>query len=460
MSDKIKQGHGDINLLIDTLPVIYLYDFFGILFLSYAELLALEVGASLRAMINLLVYRKILKYRLWYNKDFQEAMYVGFTQSDSNSINSIFDIERNYIEAILNVVIFGIWGGMYFGFPIAVLVVIFLVQQIISIRMVNGLSDYQRKYLAAKGDRTKHTKSMLNSLPIAKIFGLESLLFINVTTERIKEMKLFVGGAIRKSLVTIINWSSVYTAFVTMLIILLAMGKPIEYSFMVPMTKMLSLLFYTTGAIPKATESSINLMVAFERIQRFFDMEEILPIRAIKEKEDETTIRIEGKDPINLLDCQFTWKRPPAPAPAPGASELKPIKEDKTFKLNNVTLKVERGELVVIIGKVGSGKSSVLMSLFNEMQLMNPKESSKYVSDNCIYLAQRPWILNKSIKENIILNNEYNEELFKMSLEVAGLGDEISRIEDREEFQCGKRGERLSGGQRWQVTIARAYYQQ
>ena len=460
MSDKIKAGKGDINLLFDTLPVIYLLDFFGIVFLSYAELLAQEIGTNLRALINLLVYRKILKYRLWYNKDFQEAMYVGFTQSDSVTITTLFDIVRNYLEAIINVVIFGIWGGMYFGFPIAVLVTIFLIQQYITIRLVNGISDYQRRYLAAKGDRTKHTKSMLNALPVAKIFGLEPLLFINVTMERIKEMGLFVNGAIRRSLITIINWSSVYTAFVVMLVILLSMGNPIEYSFMVPMTKMLSLLFYTTGAIPKATESSINLMIGFERIQRFFDMEEIPKIRERKGQEDNAPPRIVSGPPIILQDCQFTWKRPPAPAPGPAGVELKPLKEDTTFKFTNVNLRVEKGELVTVIGKVGSGKSSLLMALFNEMQLTNPKESSKFVSDDCIYLAQRPWIMNRSIKENIVLNHDFNEELFRLSLEVASLTDDIAKLENKEEFQCGKRGERLSGGQRWLVALARAYYQQ
>lgn len=458
MSDKIKSGQGDLQLLIDTLPVIYMLDFGGIICLSYAELLAQEIGTNLRAFLNLLVYRKILKYRLWYNKDFQEAMYVGFTQSDSVAITSLFDIVRNYIEALLNVLIFAIWGGMYFGFPIAVLVLIFVVQQYISIRLVNSLSDYQRKYLAAKGDRTKHTKSMLNVLPVAKIFGLESLLFINVTLERIKEMTLFVNGMIRRSLVTIINWSSVYTAFVVMLVILLAMGNPIEYAFMVPMTKMLSLLFYTTGAIPKATESSINLKIAFERLQRFIDMEEAPRIRAIPELGEEPKI-VMGP-PILLQDCEFTWKKPPAPAPVQGAQEMKPLKQDSTFKFSKVNLRVEKGELAVVIGKVGSGKSSLLMSLFNEMMHTNPKESNKVVSDNCIYLAQKPWIINKSIKENIILNHEYDEELFNLSVEISGLRDEMNKLEGQEEFMCGKRGEKLSGGQRWLIAMARAYYQQ
>jgi ABC-type multidrug transport system fused ATPase/permease subunit len=460
MSDKIKQGKGDLQLLIDTLPIIYFLDFCGIIFLSYAELLAQEIGTNLRAFLNLLVYRKILKYRLWYNKEFQEAMYVGFTQSDSVSITMLFDILRNYLEAIINVIIFAIWGGMYFGFPIAVLVSIFIIQQYITIRLVNSLTDIQARFLAAKGDRTKHTKSMLNVLPVSKIFGLEPLLYINVTLERIKEMGLFVNGAIKRSLITIINWSSVYTAFVLMLVVLLFMGQPIEYSFMVPMTKMLSLLFYTTGAIPKATESSINLKVAFWRIQRFIDMEEIEPIRAIKAEGEDEAPKVMRGPPILLQDCQFTWKRPPAPAPVQGAVELKPLKEDTTFKFNNVNLRVEKGELVAVIGKVGSGKSSLLMALFNEMELTNPKSSSKVVSDNCIYLAQRPWIINRSIKENIVLNHDFNEELFRISVDIASLGEEINKFDEKEEFMCGRRGEKLSGGQRWLIALARAYYQQ
>lgn len=461
MSDQIKKGTGDINLLISTLPVIYLLDFFGILFLSYAELLALEVGFSGRALLNLLVYRKILKYRLFYNKDFQEAMYVGFTQSDSVTITTIFDILKNYLEGVVNVIIFAIWGGMYFGFPIAILVSAFLIQQFISIKLVNGLSDIQRRYLACKGDRTKQTKSLLNCLPLVKVFGLESLLFLNISEERVKEMNQFVQGAIKRSFVTVINWGSVYVAFIGMLVYLFATGKGIEYAFMVPMTKMMMLLFYTTGAIPKATECSINLKVSFERIQRFLDMEEIEPLRpkAVAGKEFESPKLTVGP-PILIQDCSYTWKRAPAPPKTAGMTELEASKQDKTFFLEKVNLRLDKGDLAIVIGKVGSGKSSILQALFNEMEHRNPKESSKHVSDNCIYLAQKPWIMNKSIKENIVLNNPYDEELFKLALNVASLTDDVEKMPDKEDTYCGKRGERLSGGQRWLVTLARAYYQQ
>lgn len=460
MSDEIKNGRGDINLLINTLPWIYLLDFFGIIFLSYAEMLAAEIGFSLRALLNLLVYRKILKYRLMYNKDFQEAMYVGFTQSDSVTVTTMFDIVKNYIDGIVNVLIFAIWGGMYFGFPITILVVIFLVQQFISIWLVTSLADYQRRYLAAKGDRTKHTKSMLNCLPLVKIFGLESLLFLNISIERVREMTIFVQGATRRSMVTCINWASVYLAFITMLIYLFATGRGIEYAFMVPMTKMMMLLFYTTGAIPKATESSINLKVSFERIQRFLDMEEVIPLNPKLKEGQEDPSKFYTGPPIRVENCQFTWKRPPAPAPVQGATELKPTNQDKTFSFESVNITLQKGELAVIIGKVGSGKSSLLQCLFNEMEHTNPKESSMHVSDSCVYLAQRPWIMNKSIKENILLNNEYNEELFRLSLQMSSLTDEVAKMPNNVDTQCGKRGEQLSGGQRWLVALARAYYQQ
>lgn len=459
MSDEIKKGNGDIYLLINTLPWIYVLDFCGITFLSYAELLSLEIGFSLRALINLLVYRKILKFRLLYNKDTQEAMFVGFTQSDSVTVTTVFDIVKNYIDGVLNVLIFAIWGGMYFGFPIVILVTIFLVQQFISIFLVNKLSDIQMRYLAWKGDRTKHTKSMMNCLPLVKIFGLESLVFLNISMERIKEMNEFVQGGIKRSIVTCINWGSVYFAFVMMLIYLFATGKAIEYAFMVPMTKMMMLLFYTTGSIPKATEASINLRVSFERIQRFLNLEDIEPLRH-KHVEGQEDVKPLSGPPIKIDNCQFSWKRPPAPAPVQGASELQPLNQDKTFAFKSVDITLQKGELALVVGRVGSGKSSLLLSLFNEMQHTNPKESSKHVTDNCVYLAQRPWIMNRTIKENIILNNEFNEELFRLSLQIASLTDEIAKLPDKEETNCGKRGEKLSGGQRWLVALARAYYQQ
>ena len=83
----------------------------------------------------------------------------------------------------------------------------------------------------------------------------------------------------------------------------------------------------------------------------------------------------------------------------------------KTFQLTNISLEINKGELICVIGEVGSGKSSLLSSILGEMwknnQINNPNllnstsESTLKIYGSVSYVQQNSWIQNKTIKDNI-----------------------------------------------------------
>jgi ABC-type polysaccharide/polyol phosphate transport system ATPase subunit len=76
------------------------------------------------------------------------------------------------------------------------------------------------------------------------------------------------------------------------------------------------------------------------------------------------------------------------PKPVPG-SETKLVKEEALFKLMHVDLRVPRGQLVAIVGAVGSGKTSLLQGLIGEMRRT---EGSVRVGGSVAYCSQSAWI--------------------------------------------------------------------
>ncbi len=59
----------------------------------------------------------------------------------------------------------------------------------------------------------------------------------------------------------------------------------------------------------------------------------------------------------------------------------------------------------MVIGDIGSGKSSLLLAILNEM--INDERSKVYLSGSIAYSAQKPWIMSKSVKENITFDSPY-----------------------------------------------------
>jgi ABC-type transport system involved in cytochrome bd biosynthesis fused ATPase/permease subunit len=97
-----------------------------------------------------------------------------------------------------------------------------------------------------------------------------------------------------------------------------------------------------------------------------------------------------------------------------GHANQKDLKEKPTsqnqFKFEDLNFRARKGELTMIIGKIGSGKSSLLMALLGEMRVSNFMKTKICVNTTIAYSSQTPWLLNGTVKENILLNKEFNKE--------------------------------------------------
>lgn len=146
------------------------------------------------------------------------------------------------------------------------------------------------------------------------------------------------------------------------------------------------------------------------------------------------------------------------------------------FYLENINFKAKRGQLIMIVGKVASGKSSLLYALQGEMSLTPsshspsktvpiesptpPSKSSLSINPNIAFLAQAPFLFSKSVKDNICLSKPFNEKKFNGAIAAAGLGLDVGIWTDGIDTNVGEGGSRLSGGQKARVGLAMCIYQE
>ena len=118
-------------------------------------------------------------------------------------------------------------------------------------------------------------------------------------------------------------------------------------------------------------------------------------------------------------------------------------------------MKIEPGEFVAVIGKIGSGKSSLLNAIIGNM-----KKTKGFlgIKGSIAYIPQEAFLINASLKENILFGKEFDQEKYEEVVKICELIEDFNILPAGDETEIGERGINLSGGQKQRVSIARAVY--
>ena len=158
-----------------------------------------------------------------------------------------------------------------------------------------------------------------------------------------------------------------------------------------------------------------------------------------------------------------------------GYSSSEEIKdaEFEPFTLGEMNLSFPVGGLSVVIGPVGSGKTSLILSLLGETKLLQgkifmpddranrylcPIDPSTGLSDTIAYCAQTPWLVGATIKENIVFGAPLNDDRYQRVLDACALRPDLGIFEQGDQTEVGEKGTTCSGGQKARIALARALY--
>ncbi|KAF0901952.1 hypothetical protein E2562_011785 [Oryza meyeriana var. granulata] len=128
---------------------------------------------------------------------------------------------------------------------------------------------------------------------------------------------------------------------------------------------------------------------------------------------------------------------------------------ESNMNLRDISLELQKGFFVAIIGEVGSGKSSLLNSIIGEICVTSGSITSY---GSIAYVPQVPWILSGSLRDNILLGKEFDPRRYEEVIHACTLDVDISAIAGGDMSHIGEKGLNLSGGQRARLALARALY--
>jgi ABC-type multidrug transport system fused ATPase/permease subunit len=227
---------------------------------------------------------------------------------------------------------------------------------------------------------------------------------------------------------------------------------------------------FALNALPETFINMLQSLVSLRRIERYLQGAEITPVPSLDS----------SSQLISMTSATLSWPQARSVS-VPSASESAASSATSTparkFMLVDISAEFPAGELSLICGKLGAGKTLFLLSLLGEAdvltgQVLCPRSppdslaafatdtftSEDWIVPGLAYVPQAAWLRNASIKDNILFSLPYNEERYRKTLEVTALLNDLEVLEDGDESEIGERGVNLSGGQKARVSLARAVY--
>ncbi|KAL7711246.1 ATP-binding cassette protein subfamily C member 1, partial [Lotmaria passim] len=123
--------------------------------------------------------------------------------------------------------------------------------------------------------------------------------------------------------------------------------------------------------------------------------------------------------------------------------------------LHDVNLIFPDSQLTMVIGATGCGKSTLLGALMGEYEV---RKGEAWAAKSIAYVPQQPWIMNATVRDNILFFDEERAVDLKDVIRCCQLEADLKTLPSGLETEIGEKGINLSGGQKARVSLARAVY--
>ncbi|KKA26702.1 hypothetical protein TD95_003349 [Thielaviopsis punctulata] len=325
--------------------------------------------------------------------------------------------------------------------------------------LARGFSTTSKKIMGATDKRINITNEILQNIRIIKYFAWERRFGAMVSEKREAEIRALRSRYVLWS-VAVVIWNSVpvLITFFTFVCYTIIEKKPL-----LPSTAFTAMSLFMLLRIPLDQFGDMiahvqETKVSIDRIEEFLMEEET----GKYEQLGEDNVDADGNHVIGFRDATFIW----------GGKNAVRDDGSMAFRLLDLDLDFHIGKLNIIAGPTGAGKSSLLMALLGEMTIMKgsvycpggrPREEVRVnpetgLANTIAYAAQSPWLVNATIKENILFSAPYDEARYKDVVVACALERDFDILDDGDETLVGEKGISLSGGQKQRISVARALY--
>ena len=374
-----------------------------------------------------------------------ESHSSGDVESRFNSINDIYEFVSGALITTTVDVITAVFCGILMitqSSSLFLLIMILTVIQILIVVLLNRKARVKTKnYIADQSILEARMIEILTNIQQIRCMRIENLLCSSIKddyTHLISRLKDRIK--ISDLMESIIGASSMLSS-----ILLYAVGGLLVFRGKIKLGTLISfatLAGHFTGPFQTLSLVAPQFNVLKETLIR---LKELMNYQSDYENGNE---RIEHFESIDLVKVTYSYL---------GSAEP---------DIENITLEINKGEKVAIVGSSGGGKTTIIKLLLNVFSnydgeiLLNKKNIKNILKEDVdrifAIVTQVPMAMNGTIKENIDLTNSLSEEEIYSCLEMVELREDIEKFPLKLNTYVGENGQNISGGQKQRIAIARA----
>uniref|UniRef100_A0A8C3G1S6 ATP-binding cassette, sub-family C (CFTR/MRP), member 9 n=1 Tax=Cyclopterus lumpus TaxID=8103 RepID=A0A8C3G1S6_CYCLU len=448
-------------------------------FLQASYYVTIETGINLRGALLAMIYNKML--RLSTSNMSMGEMTLG-------QINNLVAIETNQlmwflflcpnlwampVQIVMGVILLYYLLGWSALVGASVIVLLAPVQYLIATK----LADTQKSSLEHSTDRLKKTSEILKGIKLLKLYAWENIFCDSVEDTRGKELTSLRTFAFFTSMSIFMNAAipiaAVLATFVTHHFLHKTGPTPSEAFAALALFHILVTPLFLLSTVVRF---AVKALVSVQKLGEFLQSDEIgddswrngdmsVSMEAGK-KNLGGTKAINRKQPMRYQ--MDNYEQPTRRQLRPTETEDVAVKVSNGFftwgsnlsTLSDINIRIPTGQLTMIVGQVGCGKSSLLLAMLGEMQTIDGRvywsNKNRY---SVAYATQKSWLLNATVEENITFGSSFNKQRYKAVIDACSLQPDIDLLPFGDQTEIGERGINLSGGQRQRICVARALYQ-
>ncbi|KAK4621385.1 ABC transporter 7 [Fulvia fulva] len=323
----------------------------------------------------------------------------------------------------------------------------------VNMYIAKQFTSVQKKILAATDARIHTTNEVLTNVRIIKYFAWEQRFLGLVEEKRVTELKhLRYRYIIWAVAATIWSGAPIVITFLTFLVYTLVEKKDLVPSVAFTALSLFSLLRIPLDQLADMVAHVQESKVSVDRVEEYLNEPETNKYKQLRSDElDE-----DGDPLIGFENGTFSWGS----------------QDSDDFKMMDLDMYFKVGQLNVIIGPTGSGKTSLLMALLGEMTLLDgavflpggrsreevKRDPETGLTESVAYCAQQAWLVNGTIKENIVFASRFDAKRYKNVIVACSLQRDLEILDAGDQTLVGEKGVTLSGGQKQRISLARALY--
>ncbi|KAE9022462.1 ABC transporter C family member 3 [Phytophthora rubi] len=463
LDDESNVFHIDNGFVLVALMVVV--SFVGITCLNYGFFLSSRVGSNMRAIAMDIVYRKALLLSCTARQAYTTGEITTLMSVDSERIFfAIINGPWVLVAPLAFVVTIVLIGVMFDGVSAVAGAALLVIVLYTSMQLAEHIGAVQKELLSVAEERVKVTSEALQGIRVMKFYAWEESLAARVERIRAAEIKHYRKFHYLQITNTILLFLTPVFLGGLVMGIYVGMNGTITVTDAYTIINVVNITRLAVNMFPLGVASLSQASVTYRRMDAYLGCEEVKDSRITRRKSlchDNSA----GVGTISVRNAHFRWSTNSAAAPdvvvvSPANSDVVDCEQTHLahaheFSLEGVNLEIDSGSLVMIVGTVGSGKSSLLSAVLGEMILV---DGAVDVCGGLSYVSQESWIRNATVKHNILFEEEFDADKYAAVLEATQLALDLHALPDGDQTEIGERGINLSGGQKARVAIARAVY--